>query len=102
MVNGFGFYSNALRSIRDTYQPTKKPKSFYEELQEVGNVRVEKEEEDKISLVGYWVYSINPSAKMKDYIDVPLHELLEAFAVWSANRKYELEFHASINGAKLK
>ena len=100
MVNGFGFYSDALRSIKDAYRPkSNESKGVWEELRGVGR---EERKDDQISLVGYWVFSINPSARLIDYKEVPLHELLEAFAVWSRNRKDELEFHASINGVKLK
>ena len=100
MVNGFGFYSDALRSIKDAYRPkSEKPKDVWQELGTLGR---KKEKNDQISLVGYWVFSINPSARLIDYKEVPLHELLEAFAVWSRNRQDELEFHANINGVKLK
>ena len=101
MVNGFRFYSDALGSIKNAYRPKPKRKSK-EGWAGLGEaVGSKPKEEDKISLVGYWVYSINPAGKISDYADVPLEELLEAFAVWSHNRKTEFEFRAATAGIKI-
>lgn len=102
MVNGFRIYSNALKSIRganSTDDAEGKDKSAWEELRSIGT---EVQEGDQIRLVSYWVFCVNPGAILKDYDDVPLIELLEAYSVWEQNREYELKFHAQINGAKLK
>ncbi len=53
-------------------------------------------------LVSAWVFEVNRSANLSDYMKKPLRELLECLSTHRELEEYKFKFLASINGAKIR